>query len=611
MTRALAHRGPDGEGFHLSGPIGLGHRRLAIIDLSEAGAQPMSNDDESIWITYNGEIYNFKEIRHELEKKGHMFHSMSDTEVVIHAYEEWGFDCLERMNGMFSFGLWDGYRKKLWLVRDRLGIKPLFYYLQPNRILFGSEIKAILEDSRVDRQIDYEALAYFLALNYTPAPYTLFKHIRQLMPGSYMVVNDNGSHQIKEYWDIHYQEGKKKQRQSYYLEKLDTFLENSVRKRLMSDVPFGAFLSGGIDSSSIAYWMAKNLNEPLKTFSIGFGEETFDELQYAQTVSKRINSQHYEQIVKAQAAEVLPKIVWHSEEPTSDSSMVAVYYLAQMTRQHVTMALSGDGADEIFAGYETYQAYYLRKFYQLLPHGLRANIIAPLIHALPISDSNVSLNTKLRRFVSGAEILGEEAHGTWRVIFDDQQRKKLLSPVNHIPESHASNLDLYRTYFKNANAKHPLNRMLYVDTRSYLPNDMLVKVDRMTMAHGLEVRVPFLDHELVAFAATVPPSLKLKNLRHKKYLLKKSMQRRLPAQIIWRKKAGFNVPNARWIKGGLKPFVMDHLSTKRINEMGILDTTEVEKVLSDHFARKAENSHQIWCLLTLALWWERFQRIKE
>jgi asparagine synthase (glutamine-hydrolysing) len=606
MTRTLVHRGPDGEGFFLQGPLGLGHRRLSIIDLSEAGSQPMCNEDKTIWITYNGEIYNFMQIRSVLASRGHVFTSLSDTEVIVHAYEEWGTDCLQKFNGMFSFALWDGRKKYLWLVRDRLGVKPLFYCHLPNAVLFASEIKALLANPQVNRQVDLEALAYFLGLNYTPAPFTLFKSVRQLLPGHYALIDSRGKMDLKEYWDLRFQENGPLKKEGEYLEEFNALLEDAVKSRLVSDVPFGAYLSGGIDSSAVSYWMARNLKEPLKTFTIGFGEPSFDETGFAREVASTIGADHHERIIDANAAEILPKIVWHAEEPTADSSMVAVYHLAKMTRQFVTMVQSGDGADEILAGYETYQASLLQRLYSTLPGFLRKKIITPLVNSSPASDSKVSLDAKLKRFVAGAEIEDEAVHGTWRMIFNSQERQQLLQPVWEQQASRSDFLDLFRAYFDRCNSSNSLNRMLYVDTRFYLPNDMLIKVDRMSMAHSLEAREPFLDYRLVEFAASLPPSLKLKKNLHKKYLLKKSMENRLPKDIIWRKKEGFNVPNARWIRGEMKSLVLDTLSSSVIKEMGILDPKAVSQVVNAHLAGKAENSHKIWCLLTLALWWQKF-----
>jgi asparagine synthase (glutamine-hydrolysing) len=610
MTNILTHRGPDDEGVHVFGPVGLGHRRLSIIDLSPAGKQPMTNEDKTLWVTFNGEIYNFVEMRQQLVKKGHRFQSATDTEVVLHAYEEWGIESLKRLNGMFAFGLWDGGKQRLWLARDRLGVKPLFYCHLPQCLLFGSEIKALLTDPRVDRTIDYEALAYYLALNYTPAPFTLFARIRQLLPGHYLMVDPTGQVQDVKYWELVYREEEDRGERAY-TEEFSALLEDSVRLRLVSDVPFGVFLSGGVDSSCVAYWMSRHLNGPVKTFSIGFGEPSFDELTYARKVARSIGADHYEHIVTADAAAILPKLVWYAEEPTADSSMVAVYYLAQETHPHVKMVLSGDGADEILAGYETYQAYYVHRLYRFLPAWLRQKVIRPLVNLLPMSDSKVSWDFKLRRFVAGAEFSPEDAHATWRMIFDGETRRRLISPVLDRPGAAADVFSLYRAAFAQTNARQPLNRMLYVDTRFYLPNDMLVKVDRMTMAHGLEAREPFLDYRLVEFLAGVPPRFKLKHFLHKKYLLKASMKGKLPDSVLWRKKQGFNVPNARWMKNDLKPFVMDHLSPTRIRETGFLDSRPVDDLLNDHFANKADNSHQIWCLLTLVLWWQQFIKLRQ
>jgi len=605
MTDSLAHRGPDGQGSFVSGFVGLGHRRLAIIDLSSAGEQPMTNENGTIWITYNGEIYNFQELRRQLQACGHQFKSNTDTEVIIHAYEEWGAACLKRFNGMFAFALWDEKLQRLWLARDRIGIKPLFYCHLNDRFLFGSEIKAILCDDSLERIVDLEALSYYLALFYTPAPYTLFRHVRQLLPGHYMFVNSNGQVQDVEYWELDYHEEYNRTNREYIDEFL-ALLENAVRLRLISDVPFGAFLSGGVDSSSIAYFMAQILREPLKTFSIGFGEPSYDELEYARVVADLIQAEQHEQVVTAEAARVLPELVWYAEEPTADSSMVAVYYLSQMTRKHVSMALSGDGADEIMAGYETYQAYYLRQFYQLIPPFLRHHLLYPAIMALPASDGKITLPYKLKRFVSGAELPADDAHASWRIIFDAGVRKELLSPLSDYAAIQADFLDLYRSLFLKTNAHHPLNRMLYVDTRFYLPNDMLVKIDRMSMAHGLEVRVPFLDHRIVEFLAQVPPSLKLRKFFDKKYILKAGMKNYLPSEIIRRKKEGFNLPHPRWLKKEMKPYLLEQFSPARLDEIGILYPPTVQQLLEGHFSGQVDNSYQIWCLLTLVVWWQRF-----
>lgn len=606
MTGRLAHRGPDGQHVFLNGPVGLGHCRLAILDLSEAGCQPMPNEDETIWITYNGEIYNCLALRSELEGKGHRFRSRTDTEVIIHAYEEWGVDCLDRLCGMFAFGLWDARQQRLWLVRDRLGIKPLFYARLPRAILFASEIKALLSYPGLDRSVDYEALSYYSALNYTPAPHTLFQNVRQLLPGYYLLIDSSGTVVEREYWDIDFREDVDRS-ESQWIEGFRRLLDDTIREHLISDVPFGAFLSGGLDSSSVAYWMAKNLTNPVKTFTVGFKESTFDETAYARQMADFLLTEHHETTVQPNAADLLPKLVWYAEEPTADSSMMPLYLLAREARQHVKMVLCGDGGDEILAGYETYQAYFALHLLRLLPARLRHGLLAPLVNALPVSDAKVSWDFKLRRFIEGQDFSPADAHATWRMIFKKDAREQLLSPVRDRPGADADVMDLYRACFARTKAQQPLNRMLYVDTKLYLPNDMLVKVDRMTMAHGLESRVPYLDHRLVEYAACVPPKYKMRYFIKKKHLLKKVMAGRVPRAILRRPKAGFNVPTARWFRNDLKPFVMDVLSPLTLRDMGLFDVHFVEQLLKQHFSREADNSHQIWCLLTLSLWWRQFQ----
>jgi asparagine synthase (glutamine-hydrolysing) len=606
MITAIAHRGPDANGIYCSGGAGLGHRRLAIIDLSDAGRCPMSDWYDNVYITYNGEIFNYREVRQELEAKGYKFRSHTDTEVVINAYIEWGVDCLQRFNGMFAFALWDEPRQRMWLVRDRLGVKPLFYARTENSLYFGSEIKAILAHPDYDnRQIDYAALSYFLAANWMPAPHTLFAGIRQLMPGHHVLIERDGTQHETCYWDMRFQEDGYKSEQSY-LDEFNALIEDAVKIRLVGDVPFGSFLSGGLDSSTVAYYMARQLNQPVKTFSIGFEEDSFNETDYAREMAKAIGANHHERIVRADDAELIPKLVWHAEEPTADSSMVAVYAVSKLAREHVTMIHSGDGGDELFAGYPTYQAHYLHKMYRWLPGFVREKIVPALVDRLPVSDAKVSTDAKLRRFVYGGRYDYQDAHALWRVIFNKEARAALLAPTMPAETFQADLVDVYRDAFARTNARHPVNRLSYTDTRVYLPGDMLVKVDRMSMAHGLEARTPFLDYRMVEFAARVPPWLKLKNFRQNKYLVKAAMRDKLPPVISGRRKAGFNVPNARWIKRGLKSFVTDTLSPARLNNIGWFNPGVVENLLKDHFEERADNSHQIWSLLTLSLWWQQY-----
>lgn len=605
MTESIHHRGPDGGGLHITGPIGLGHRRLAIIDLSESAEQPMTNEDGSLWITYNGEIYNFVEIRNELEKRGHIFRSKSDTEIILHAYETWGVDCLSRFNGMFAFALWDASLQRLWLVRDRLGIKPIFYLHREDRLLFASEIKGILCDPSVERQVDLNALHHYLSLNYTPAPYTLFHGIRQLQPAHYLLVDKSGQSKMEAYWDISYQETRSGN-ESELLNEFEHQLSEAVKKQLVSDVPLGAFLSGGVDSSSIVYWMSHHADEPVKTFSIGFHEKSFNELNYARKVADLCGSAHHEYIVTPDAASVLPKIVWHAEEPTADSSMLPVYYLSQMTRQRVTVALSGDGADEILAGYETYPAYYLSKLYRLVPSLIRRTFLRPAVERLPVIHSKMSWDFKLKIFVRGAELDYEAGHAYWRTIFDEEAKREIYATEVLRSLREVNTLELYRSMFDQSDSMHPLDRMLYVDTRLYLPNDMLTKVDRMSMANSLEVRVPFLDHHLVEFVASLPPRLKLRYIFTGKYALKKVLRRAMPEIPVGRKKQGFNIPKGIWFTGELRDFVLDHLSPQQINRMGLFKPEKISQLINEHLAGKKDNSHQLWGLLYLSLWWQQF-----
>ena len=606
MVTCLAHRGPDGSGVRIFGSAALAHRRLKIIDLTDAACQPMTNEDGSIWLTYNGEIYNYAELRDELERAGHHFASATDSEVIVHGYEQWGVDCLHRFNGMFAFALWDQARQRLWLVRDRLGVKPLFYSLSSTGVTFGSEVKAVLGHPAVDRTLDYEALAYYLALNYLPAPFTLFKHIRQLEPGQQLLADADGSVQLSHYWDLRYDNDPPPRTEASWRDELDALMNDSVRIRLRSDVPFGVFLSGGVDSSGVASWMSRHLDTPVQAFTASFREDSYNELRYARMAAAATGAELHEHVIDANAAMLLPTIVSHAEEPTADSSMVAVYHLARFARQRVTMVLSGDGADDMLAGYETHQAYYVHRAYQALPRLLRQGLITPIVESLPTSFEKVSLESKLKRFVAAGELDWQAAHASWRMIFSPADRRRLLAPITSHPESAADAADLYKSWFRRTNARDPLNQMLYVDTMLYLPADMLVKIDRMTMAHGLEAREPYLDYRVVELCARMPVSLKLHRFRQKKYILKQVLRGRIPDPVLFRKKQGFNVPKAHWIRSGLRDFVSDVLAPSRIRAMNILDPAVVSELIETHFTGRRDRSHEIWSLLVLSLWFDRF-----
>jgi len=606
MASRLAHRGPDGSGVQTFGVAGLAHRRLKIIDLTDAARQPMTNEDGSIGLIYNGEIYNYRELRPELERAGHRFASATDSEVILHGYEQWGLECLQRLNGMFAFALWDHARQRMWLVRDRVGVKPLFYAISPSGLSFGSEVKAVLDNPAVDRTLDYEALAYYLALNYLPAPFTLFKQIRQLEPGQQLVAGADGGVQLSHYWDLSYDNDPPPRNEASWRDELDALMDDAVRIRLRSDVPFGLFLSGGVDSSGVASWMSRHLDTPVQAFTASFREDSYNELRYARMAAAATGAELHEHVIDADAAMMLPTIVSHAEEPTADSSMVAVYHLAQFARQRVTMVLSGDGADDMLAGYETHQAYYLHRAFHALPRLLRNGVIRPIVESLPTSYEKVSLESKLKRFVAAGDLDWQAAHASWRMIFSPSERRRLLAPIAGHPGAAADAVDLYKAWFRRTNARDPLNQMLYVDTMLYLPADMLVKIDRMTMAHGLEAREPYLDYRVVELCARIPVSLKLHRLRHKKHILKQVLRGRIPDPVLFRKKQGFNVPKAQWIRSGLRDFVNDVLAPPRVRAMNILDPAVVSELVESHFSGRRDHSHEIWSLLVLSLWFDQF-----
>ncbi|MBI2371976.1 MAG: asparagine synthase (glutamine-hydrolyzing) [Deltaproteobacteria bacterium] len=599
MTAALSHRGPDGEGHYVNGPIGLGHRRLAILDPSPAGRQPMSTESGSVWITYNGEIYNFRELRAILEGRGHRFRSNSDTEVILRAYEEWGIECIHQFNGMFAFALWDRGRGRLWLVRDRLGIKPLFYALLSDRLLFASEIKALLCDRTFERRVDPIALHHYLSLNYVPAPLTLLKGVRQVLPGHYLAIDEGGRVEEHEYWDLRFEEDGDRG-DAFYLEAFEALLRDAVHAHLVSDVPLGAFLSGGLDSSGLVSFMSELLGGPVKTFSVGFSSRSYSELGFARRVASACGTEHHERELAPDISRILPTVVRHAEEPTADASMVGVYYLAQLAREQVKLVLSGDGADEILAGYETYLAPEVIRWYRKLPRWVRRGVLGPLVRVLPESGRKMSVGFRLRRFVRWAELDPERAHAAWRISFDEAEKRRLYGSELAEAAQGLDTFDLYGPVFAKTNAGHPLNRLLYADTRFYLPNDMLVKMDRMGMAHGLEVRVPYLDHRVVELAARIPPRLKIGPGHTRKYLLKQVLRSRVPEEILRRRKEGFLPPVALWLDRHWE-FVADTIGSSRIMKAGLFRAEAVRELLERRSGTIGWGL-QVWGLLSLAIW---------
>lgn len=603
MTEVLKHRGPDDEGIYINGNVGIGHRRLSIIDLSKDARQPMSNEDKSIWIVCNGEIYNFQELRKVLEKKGHIFCSRSDTEVIIHLYEELGTDCVEKLRGMFAFCIWDEKRKRLFLARDRIGQKPLNYAIKNGNIIFASEIKSILQDPEISREVDINALDSYLTYQYVPAPETMFSGINKLPPAHFLVW-ENGKIKIERYWNLNFQ-NKINMAEDEFCQRILDLLTEATKIRLVSDVPLGVFLSGGIDSSAIVALMSKLSSHPVKTFSIGFEEETFNELKYARKVAKIFATDHHEYIVKPEALNILPKIIWHFNEPFADSSCIPTYYLSKMTRQEVTVALNGDGGDETFAGYERYVANKIANIYNLIPQSIRKNLFSFITAVLPESTRRKDFIKRFKRFAKANDSSRERRYARWMSIFDDDLKSNLYSEKlkNRLKGIDSWNylLDVYR----QSDANNFIDATLFVDIMTYLPGDLLVKIDISSMANSLETRSPFLDHKLMEFAASIPSNLKLKGWTTK-YLLKKALTKILPKDILNRRKAGFGVPIGTWFRQELKDYAYDILLSEKSLKRGYFKKEAIKRILDEHTKGKIDHGARIWSLINFELWHQMF-----
>ena len=598
MTKVLSYRGPDSEGYYTDSYVGLGHRRLSIIDLSEKGKQPMCNENGDIWIVFNGEIYNFMDLREDLEKRGHKFRSNTDTEVMIHAYEEYGEKCVNFFRGMFTFAIWDNRdkeSKRLFIARDRVGKKPLFYYYDKNKFVFASELKSIIEDESIKREIDLEALSLYLSYGYVPAPRSIFKNIHKILPGHYLVCED-GKIRIKKYWDLRYKETNFSE--EHYKKLILKELEEAVKIRLISDVPLGAFLSGGIDSSAVVAMMSKLTDKSVKTFTIGFEEQEFDESRYARIVAEKFETDHKEMIVKPDAIKMLPKLVWHYNEPYADSSALPSYYVAKMTRKYVTVALNGDGGDESFAGYERYAQNKMFGYYDIMPLPIR-KMICKTANMLPEPKMHKSNYRKLRRFFELSSLSRFDRYVQFMLTCD--RKTKMDIAANKLKSVKIDESMTIKNELQKDNASDFLNKMMYADVKRYLPDDLLVKMDIATMANSLEARSPFLDHELMELAASVPPRLKLKGMT-KKYILKKALQNTLPKEILHRRKMGFGVPLVNWFRGDLQEFAYNSLMGNNAFISSYLRTEGIKDILNKHKSKRKDNSAIIWNLLWLEMW---------
>ena len=604
MTDALVHRGPDDEGFYCSGPIGLGHRRLSIIDLA-GGHQPLANEDETVWIVFNGEIYNFGELHDELVKKGHVFKTRSDTEVIVHLYEEEGENCFKRLRGMFAIAIWDARNRKLLLARDRVGKKPLFYFYDGRRIAFASEMKAILEIPGIPREIDPEAVSDYFSLLYIPAPKSIFKNIRKVLPGHYLVVSQNGIRET-EYWDLSFNQSLQLTEQAWCERLLETYRE-AVRIRLMSEVPLGAFLSGGVDSSSVVAVMAGLLNTPVTTCSIGFAEEEFNETDYAREIASRFKTDHHEHVVRPDAVGIVEKLAWHYDEPFADSSSVPTYYVSKAAREHVTVALSGDGGDENFAGYRRY--YFDKRensIRGLLPAAIRQPIFRALASLYPKADWAPRIFRGKATFQNLARSPIEAYFRSVSALKSELKEQILHGDLCRQLGDYDS-LDVLRSYYDKADTMDPISRIQYVDVKTYLTDDILVKVDRASMAHSLEVRAPILDHKLMELAATIPSSMKLRGMNGK-YIFKKTLNEVLPRSVLNRKKMGFGVPLAQWLRNDLREFAHAVIFDQR--QDSFLNDASVNGIWQEHQRGFRDRSTELWSILMFRLWQREFLTMK-
>ncbi|MEW6108621.1 MAG: asparagine synthase (glutamine-hydrolyzing) [Nitrospirota bacterium] len=603
MTSVLLLRGPDDEGMYLKNNVGLGHRRLSIIDLSQLAHQPMSNEDGTIWIVFNGEIYNFLELREELVKKGHIFRSKSDTETIIHLYEEYGTECLKFLRGMFAFAIWDERNQLLFIARDRLGKKPLYYHHSPDTFVFASEIKSILQDDSLARKPDYMAIHHYLTYQYVPSPWTAFGGIKKLPPAHYLILK-NGKTEVKRYWKLSYLPKHKMSVENFKAEIIER-LRESVKIRLISDVPLGAFLSGGIDSSAVVAIMSGLMNGPVKTFSIGFEEESYNELEYARMVAEKYKTDHIEFIVEPRALDVIDKIVWHYNEPFADSSAIPTYYVSKLAREHVTVILNGDAGDENFAGYGRYTANQfsgiLHKFF---PTPI-AKALLPIVMLIPHGSDPNNFFWRLKRFLQEYVKPPEMRNAQWLCHFTSEMKAGLYTDEFSAQVSSQDSFELILDKYRETIADNFLDKTLYADVMMYLPDDLLTKVDVASMANSLEARSPFLDHEFMEFVARIPSGLKLKG-RTTKYILKEAMREILPYEVLFREKMGFGVPIDHWFRNELKEMAYDILLSDTAMQRGYFQKGAVRKILDEHVSKKWNWHNHIWNLLMLELWHRMF-----
>ncbi len=604
MASALQHRGPDDEGYYTGAGVALGHRRLSIIDL-DTGQQPIHNEDKTIYVVFNGEIYNFPELKKELEKKGHRFYTKTDTEVLVHLYEEREERCVESLAGMFAFAIWDGKRRKLLLARDRIGIKPLFYAYNGKELAFASEPKALLRLPWIEGELDPQGLSHYLSYDFIPAPYCIYANIKKVPPG-HQVIYQDGALRCERYWDLDLSD---RFDGNIDEEELCELIWGEfcrvVKTHLISDVPLGVLLSGGIDSTSVLAALRYEGVDDVKTFSIGFEDPSFDESRYFRRAASFFETEHHEEVLAPhKLIDIIPQVAAILDEPLADASIMPTYLLSRFTKGSVKVALGGDGGDELFAGYPTYQAFLLARYYEKLPWVIRF-LAEAAVKRLPVSFDNMSLDFRAKKFINGIASTSIERHYCWMGTFPPEEKEELLAPGIKRRLENLNSFDVLHDYLRDKPFSSELGKLLYLDTKLYLQDGVLAKVDRASMANGLEVRVPFLDHRFVELVTGLPEGLKLKGFTTK-YIWKKAIKDRIPPEIASRGKKGFGIPIAKWLSGDLKELMVELLSEERLKRQGILNPTAVKKLVSDHLAHRVDNRKKLWNLLIFQLWWDNY-----
>jgi asparagine synthase (glutamine-hydrolysing) len=600
MCDVMVHRGPDDFGGHMDREVGLGMRRLSIVDV-EGGHQPLGNEDGSVQVVCNGEIYNSVALRDALIARGHAFRTRSDVEVIAHLYEEDGPDAVAKLEGMFAFALWDARRRRLVLGRDRLGIKPLYVAEHDGALLFGSEAKCLLAGG-VSADVDPQTLHDYLTLGYVPDPASIFRGVRQVPPAHVVVAEPgDGAATIRtvRYWSLRgHVVAEERRSEDEWRDELLRTLRGAVESHLMADVPLGVFLSGGLDSGTIVALMHELGVSPIRTFTIGFGEKSYSELDLARTVAQRYGTEHHELVVKPDAGTLLPALVRHFDEPFADSTALPVWYVSELARKHVKVVLCGEGGDEVLAGYETYRAWRYASAYARLPEVVGRRLVPEIVRRLPVSHERVSFDFKAKRFVTGAYLPPAAAHLWWKTVLAEDVKASLYRQGG--PGRLEPTVRLFERLWDESDGG-ALDRLQYIDTALYLPADLLAKADRMSMAHSLEARVPFLERAVVELGRRIPAKLRLRGLTTK-YLLRRAMAGRLPEPILRGKKLGFNVPMSAWLAGELRDFTRDMLSPARLRRQGLLDPAAVGRLVDEHMSRRMDRSHALWTLLVLVVW---------